>query len=299
MRFRKFNFWNYQMEKEEQEVQIEALSSLDRNCFIEEYVKKNRPVIVELDKVMGDEWANKIKQNWGTLQKWCENDIGKETVTVGVDLYNNKIVNNNQLMNCALSEYINNVLVHNNKSLVRDKLTLLEDQDNIKTYLQDFNFCKTVSGVKFLLDLWWDSHTKKVVIPEFLEDWITERGLNSKFFDKNNFEPFAYLFIGPAGAESLLHTDDHTTHGWLLQIIGEKEFLLWSPSQFPYGKHKPKSIILKPFQMLYVPFRWGHHVICKTSSVSLQWRHKCVECKDWGLVTNEKSGVGWFSNWWS
>ena len=107
------------------------------------------------------------------------------------------------------------------------------------------------------------------------------------------------------GARSRLHTDDHSTHGWLLQLAGRKKVWLWPPGAFPYHKHTPHEVVLEPWHMLYIPFRWAyvllppplhhvsvdddddgdltsrrHEVVALDDSLSVQWRHLCPECPD-------------------
>ena len=65
-----------------------------------------------------------------------------------------------------------------------------------------------------------------------------------------------------------------------MQIVGRKQFRLWSPEQFPFAKHTPCEVVLQPYDMLYVPFRWGHEVTALDDSISLQWRHLCTDCTD-------------------
>ena len=75
-------------------------------------------------------------------------------------------------------------------------LTIVSDHTEFTRlpYLQDWEFYKDCP------DLLHDLQP----IPSNLEDWP-------------NLAPqskYTYMFIGPRGAQSKLHTDDHSTHGW-------------------------------------------------------------------------------------
>lgn len=43
--------------------------------------------------------------------------------------------------------------------------------------------------------------------------------------------PFEWLFIGPAGAKTVLHEDIWGTDAWLAQLQGRKHFQLYHPGQ--------------------------------------------------------------------
>lgn len=88
----------------------------------------------------------------------------------------------------------------------------------------------------------------------------------------------AHVIFAIEGARSFLHTDDHTTHGWLIQLIGRKRVYLWSPKQFPYHAHEPTLVELNPMEMLYIPFGWAHEVVAMDHCASVQWRHICPSC---------------------
>lgn len=88
--------------------------------------------------------------------------------------------------------------------------------ENVLPYLQDWKFYSDVS--ELLFDM--------LPLPHFLEDWpsqitgITDLPARWKMNEKmspdlfGNQTHFAFLFMGPQGATSALHTDDHSTHGW-------------------------------------------------------------------------------------
>jgi hypothetical protein len=128
------------------------------------------------------------------------------------------------------------------------------------------------------------------------------------------------------GARSRVHQDDHSTHGWLVQLAGRKKVWLWPPHAFPYRKHTPQEVILEPWHMLYIPFRWAyerspcvsaarlsrmvnpwrlrtrlslslslqrcgglrrHEVVALDDSLSVQWRYLCPQCPDAGESYHE------------
>ncbi len=108
--------------------------------------------------------------------------------------------------------------------------------------------------------------------PSFVEDWFAR-------FPDGSRPPFRWLFIGPVGTGSALHTDTSGTHAWLAQIQGEKEWRLYPPDELPLeycgradafapdlerfpalGRARFFSAVLRRGEVLFVPCGWRHQV---------------------------------------
>jgi len=99
---------------------------------------------------------------------------------------------------------------------------------------QEYTKIKNPQDVPYLSDWRYWNYIPSILnmfspIPSILEDWPNYQLPTSKF-------PYTFGFVGPARAQSPLHSDDHSTHGWLIQLEGKKECKLWAPNMFPWKK---------------------------------------------------------------
>eukprot|EP01130_Rhizamoeba_saxonica_P000964 TRINITY_DN1083_c0_g1_i6.p1 TRINITY_DN1083_c0_g1~~TRINITY_DN1083_c0_g1_i6.p1 ORF type:complete len:150 (-),score=20.71 TRINITY_DN1083_c0_g1_i6:200-649(-) len=134
-------------------------------------------------------------------------------------------------------------------------------------YIHQFQYWASLNDVPYLsdwkIDTVFEGQTGKYLphIPNFLVDWP------NIYPDENP----GYFFIGPEGTVSKAHTDAHNSHGWLLQIQGQKLCKLWPSSLIPYKDYEPMLLHLKPGQGLFIPPFWVHEITALSVSVSVQW----------------------------
>ena len=111
--------------------------------------------------------------------------------------------------------------------------------------------------------------------------------------------PARGLFISARGARTRLHADPWSSDALLCQMYGEKEFLMYQPSQAPLLTAGGRSVdveapdlavfpdfpraraavrdTLRPGEILLVPAGWYHHFKSTSDSISLTWNfvHLC------------------------
>eukprot|EP01124_Arcella_intermedia_P019431 TRINITY_DN26743_c0_g1_i1.p1 TRINITY_DN26743_c0_g1~~TRINITY_DN26743_c0_g1_i1.p1 ORF type:complete len:226 (+),score=21.62 TRINITY_DN26743_c0_g1_i1:72-749(+) len=144
-------------------------------------------------------------------------------------------------------------------------------------YYADFAHYRTLQTVPYMSDWNYSEAFPEVLqmvspLPEIFEKW-PQQSPPTKM-------PYTFGFIGPKGVKSPLHTDDHSTHGWLMQVVGRKECKLWGPKMFPWRHYEPLVVVLNAGEMLYIPLRWGHEMVALEDSISIQWMHICDECPE-------------------
>lgn len=116
---------------------------------------------------------------------------------------------------------------------------------------------------------------------------------------KNEFNrSLTKVFLGPAGTISRLHHDTYSTHVWLSQIRGRKQFIVFppddaeylnyfdedeaegrtslydpsapDPEKFPVAhKARPYSVVVEEGETVVLPSRWWHWAKSLTPSVTL------------------------------
>jgi hypothetical protein len=157
-------------------------------------------------------------------------------------------------------------------------------------------------------------------VEEFLEDWSSLATGTSKWVEDMTTEDkmseikqklsdvphFSWIFFGGTGTESKLHVDDHSTHGWLIQLRGNAFYFVFDHSRtqlserkqvvsvlvskdvsiqvrvllivmythmIHFRNYKPLEVIVNEGEMLFVPFGWAHHVKSLSTSLSVQVQH--------------------------
>jgi histone arginine demethylase JMJD6 len=133
--------------------------------------------------------------------------------------------------------------------------------------------------------------------PYFFPNWMGEPFFVPGVRRSLNRGGAMEIYIGGKGASfPYLHYDGMATHAFLLQIYGQKRFILYGPEQeqylypnperpnqtlvldldrpdlekFPlFAKAKPISFVLEPGEMLFIPHRWWHTTKMLGPSISV------------------------------
>jgi ribosomal protein L16 Arg81 hydroxylase len=134
-------------------------------------------------------------------------------------------------------------------------------------------------------DLMTDHH-----VPKYFFDWF-------KLLPAFMRLPYPRIFIGPKGAITPLHVDVWGTHAWLSQLVGRKQWILFSPDQrhllhdykvrvekpdlerFPlFRQTKPVECTIGPGDTIFVPSGWAHWVVSLESGISLTYNYMGPGC---------------------
>lgn len=135
-------------------------------------------------------------------------------------------------------------------------------------------------------------------LPEYLfPNWLADRYAVKYVREVLNRAAAIEIFIGGKGGSfPVLHYDGAGAHAFLMQIYGEKEYIVFppdqeaflypsperenlslirnvedpDPKQFPlFINATPTKFILKPGELLFVPSHWWHTVKMLTPSITL------------------------------
>ncbi|HZQ69702.1 MAG TPA: cupin-like domain-containing protein [Terriglobales bacterium] len=256
---------------------VPRVADLTVETFLSEYLMKNRPVIVT--GAMSD---------WKALTKWepthLEERFGNERVQVYGDLF--------RLFDITtLSEYLRKYFGQNEES----------GRNGSVPYVRWYSHLVADDRVP-----WADE-----IFTQIAEDWSRPAFFPADSFvlpfcppwamidPVRNWFPARGLFISARGARTRLHVDPWCSDALLCQIYGEKDFLLYEPSQgaflakqgrfvdvaapdshaFPeFGKARPTAQdTLRAGEMVLVPAGWYHHFDTVSDSISLTWNfvHLC------------------------
>jgi hypothetical protein len=152
-------------------------------------------------------------------------------------------------------------------------------------------------------------------VPEyFLPNWLLDRFLVKRFRTVLNSYAIVEIFIGGRGGTfPVLHYDHGGTHTFLMQIYGQKNYVIFSPDQTPYmyptrekpnvstinsvfdpdlkrfplfAKARPISFVLNAGEMMFLPSAWWHTVRMLTPSITLSIN--TVNHSNWHALVNTK-----------
>jgi hypothetical protein len=127
--------------------------------------------------------------------------------------------------------------------------------------------------------------------PKFVEDWLPllPSGLR-KTLDSATRYFSAGVMIGSKNAQIGLHYDVLDTHACLAQIVGKKKCMLFSPDDSAalydgnvevdapkldgfqlFRQATSYECILEPGEVLFIPWRWWHHVVSLEKSITVNY----------------------------
>ena len=177
------------------------------------------------------------------------------------------------------------------------------------TKLKDVDFVWADSIFEALQDQW----TRPYFMPEdgYLLPLVLPPHKTSPVLD---LYPAKGLFISGAGARTRLHRDPWQTDAVLFQIYGEKDWVMYDPSQEPllqdakgqcvdpekpdlarfprFGDAVPNfKFTLKPGEAVLVPQGWYHQVNTTTDSISLTWNfaHRTTQSKFFAYLDSQEA----------
>ncbi len=249
---------------------VPRVADLSEETFLAEYVQKNRPVIVT------DEMTP-----WKAMERWTPEHLserfGKERVQVYGDLFRLADIK-------PLADYFSRYFGRDDfrqagsVPYVRWYCHLAADErvpwadDVFARIVEDWQRPSFFPGSSFLLPF---CPATSSIDPT--QDWFPARG----------------LFISARGARTRLHADPWASDALLCQIYGEKDFVMYDPSQGPYLAKNGRSVdveapdltvfpdfpkariafrdTLKPGEIVLVPAGWYHHFNSVSDSISLTW----------------------------
>lgn len=252
-------------------MQIERVEKLSKKDYLNNYILKNKPVII-----------TDAMDNWD-LKKFQPEALKKEFGNEFTQVYNDLF----DLQNVATLE---NYLDKNFNQPEKDT------KEYIRWYtkLKDVDFLWSDAIFDKLKSAW--SHPYFLPNNSFLVPYSKE--------DKNisitecRF-PYKGLFISGKGARTRLHRDPFNSNAILCQFYGEKEIYLYSPEQEKHvmnGKtfvnladpdldkftsfseaKESYHVKLSPGEIIFFPAGWFHDVTSISDSISITWNFVCFE----------------------
>jgi hypothetical protein len=257
---------------------VTRVPKLTVETFISVYLQKNQPVIV-----------TGAMRGWKSLKQWSPSHLaarfGNEQVQVYGDLF--------RLINItSLSDYLNKYFGRGGAA---------RDSRGVVPYVRWYSHLIGNDGVP-----WADDVFRQVKDdwgrPDFFpaDSFVLPYCPPSGSIDPSqDWFPARGLFISAQGGRTRLHADPWCSDALLCQIYGEKEFVMYEPTQASFLTAGGKSVdveapdlrtfpdfprarvavrdTLRPGEILLVPAGWFHHFKSTSDSISLTWNfvHAC------------------------
>lgn len=175
-----------------------------------------------------------------------------------------------------------------------------EDKD--KLYVKDFHFCIEAPSTR-------NAYT----IPEYFEDdWLNawfdgdDDGVAKTFGKDFKKSDYKFLYLGPQGSSTPVHTDVVRSHSWSAQIAGTKQWKLVHPTYAPniedhngicscenlahtHDDDNIMTVIQYPGEIIFVPSGWYHEVANIENSLSINhnWIDSSSLDASWQYLTKE------------
>jgi histone arginine demethylase JMJD6 len=248
--------------------EIERRENLSYEQFAKEYLYANKPVIVT-DAMKG----------WTALQRWTPEFFKKEFSDMKFSLSDKEKgqaykAAGSTAVEYRMSDFIDRVLT--------------STEENPAPYFRNQILYKMFPSLKNDIE----------PLPEyFLPNWLPDRYMVKYVGEVLNRGSELELYIGgKGGAFPVLHYDGAGAHAFLMQVYGQKQFIIYPPSQeqylypspekenlslinsidnpdlekFPlFAKAEPTVFILQPGEMLFIPSHWWHTTKMLTPSISI------------------------------
>src|SRR5581483_9441523 len=249
---------------------VPRVAELSVESFVSEYLVKNRPVIV-----------TEAMSQWKSLQSWTPEHLserfGNEKVQAYGDLFRLADI---KPLSTYFSRYFGSTEFRAGGSTpyVRWYCHLVGDErvpwaDDVFQRMSDaWARPSFMPSNSFLLPY---CSAQETIDPTV--NWFPAKG----------------LFISARGARTRLHADPWNSDALLCQVCGEKDFVMYEPSQGPYLTKDGKSVdveapdltvfpdypkariayrdTLRVGEIVLVPAGWYHHFNSVSDSISLTW----------------------------
>ena len=194
-----------------------------------------------------------------------------------------------------------------------------EEESRDKLYLKDWHLMQFIENKEKEREEQTSTGTRAVEntqIPLYFVPSIFERDILNPFLRKYFGGDFRFVYWGPAGSSTALHSDVLNTFSWSLNVVGEKRWTFYrSPSfnkdegiggVFHHGDQESEEDALSfsftqlEGEAVFVPSGWQHKVcnIEETLSVNHNWFTAASIDKIWECILIEAKSVEDECNQW-
>jgi histone arginine demethylase JMJD6 len=258
---------------------IDRRQNLSYEQFAKEYLYANKPVVI-----------TDALRDWKAVRRWTPEFFKQEFGSMKFTLEDKKYKGqDNGSVEYTMDRFIDRVLS--------------STAENPAPYFRN----------QILYDLFPSLKQDIQPLPEYLQpNWLPDHYMVKYVSEVLNRGAALELYIGGKGAGfPVLHYDGAGTHAFLMQIYGQKQFIVYPPNQeqflypspekqnysllnslenpdlqkFPlFVKAKPIIFTLEPGEMLFIPSHWWHTTKMLTACISVS--ANVVNQSNWHELVN-------------
>lgn len=236
--------------------------------FRKRYLHANRPCLIRgLDQSkyferVSSEW--RTKDNKKINRDWFLNHLGDDMVVpvrqqeTTADLDDEGRANECSTVNMKLKEWC-------------------QTMDSPCLYLKDWHFQK-----------WWEQQRVPEELPLYSVPPLFRNDVLNNLLLKFTDGDYRFVYWGPPGSETPLHSDVLHSFSWSFNVVGEKKWIFYIP-------YSAKEIVLyqKAGDMVFVPATWKHKVenLVETLSINHNWITTANIDYTWECLSTEMKQV--------
>ena len=284
--------------------------ALEYDGFFRDYLETNTPCLIRN--------YNEMK-NWQSCIDWIDYDTNAPNFHkfgMIIDVENHFV----PVSNCD-KRYFNSQEKSDMtfKSFVKEWRQSEENETLNLYYLKDWHFVKEVPNYKAYETPYY-----------FVSDWLNEylEDSDHEFIAEDDFHKsdYKFVYIGPQGSWTPLHSDVFGSFSWSANIIGEKEWIFFPPGyekylvdpltcemiynvcdiippggdffkiqSFTFAKTEIKyyKVLQKQNEIIFVPSLWYHQVknVQGTISINHNWFNATNISTIWNILQDELKKV--------
>ncbi|CAK4080965.1 unnamed protein product [Aphanomyces euteiches] len=248
--------------------------------FCAEFMAKNVPVLIK-----------NIGKDWSVFQRWIQSDgrldrayltqmYGQAQVpVVSYDTSNAYGEEDRSTVSLGLA-FALNMKIYIIPWTIETYMAGLEETPPPKRYMKDWHFTRDFPNDSIY------------ITPRFFtDDWL------NWWWDRKGGDDYRFVYLGPKGSFTPLHHDVLQSYSWSINIAGQKEWILFPPSEtwklknrfgrtpsgsiktcdpaeFPHAASAQRLTIVQDIgTALFVPSGWFHQVtnLTETLSINHNW----------------------------
>ena len=266
-------------------------NDMDTYKFKQQYINRNIPCIIRgMDKThfadISTQWrcTNHLKSNDTQINTdWFTRFVGNDTlVPVRFDLGSNHDANllddDGRAQECEtkqmkLSEWIS-------------------DTTKSSGYLKDWHLVEYLSNNNEK-----STDTSSSCLPLYTTPDFFERDLLNNFLLRYQCGDYKFVYWGPAGSKTHLHSDVMHSFSWSYNVVGKKKWIFHVPSCYNESNtvnvKKVFEVIQNTGELMFVPATWKHEVVnlVETISINHNWITASNIDKTWECMMIEMQAI--------